>query len=351
MNTSSASTLDTVMYMASLVSERRAIDPIMDKVRDITSQLKPGHAPSAADDKELQKVRAELAVYLTEQDPIRLFSIEELETRVKARVQDAGKRRLRTALFASWSFTFLAFFVPFLFLYNQPPMSRMLLSFPFFFVAIHVSIIWFYWSALKDFRPALRRAYVFICLGIFIIGLNAIQLPLIFNFGLGELPWFRYGAFMAPFPVACFLLYYGMKLYGELVGVRVWFTDWRLVGGASVVLAVIAVLLPHYVAHPTEEVFFDLSAVSSMLTLLYLVLLAIVTLRVWHSVTPVYNEALKWFFWMAVILAFTTFEYTVVMFFRGELTGVVQMITMLPFIFSEFCKLQSGYVFKRSSKY
>ncbi len=82
--------LEVVLYMSNLVSRPTDIDLILDRVRDITSRLEPGQAPSVDDRKVLQKVYEELEEYLLNQDPLRVFTQEELRKRISKHFNLSG---------------------------------------------------------------------------------------------------------------------------------------------------------------------------------------------------------------------------------------------------------------------
>jgi len=77
--------LDIVLYVANLVSNPTDIDLVLDRVRDITSRLQPGEQPSPSDRETLKKVYEELEDYLLHQDPLRVFTREELRGRISKR--------------------------------------------------------------------------------------------------------------------------------------------------------------------------------------------------------------------------------------------------------------------------
>lgn len=79
-----ATLLDVVMYAASLVSNPRDIDPMLDKVREMTSRLKPGEQLSSDDEKTLGAIYGELEHYLVEQEQIRKFTADEVRKKVSA---------------------------------------------------------------------------------------------------------------------------------------------------------------------------------------------------------------------------------------------------------------------------
>jgi hypothetical protein len=74
--------LDMVTYAAGLVSNSRDIDPLLDKVRLITSKLQPGQTPSPNENKELVTVYLQIEHYLTTKEPLRTFVRDELRARL-----------------------------------------------------------------------------------------------------------------------------------------------------------------------------------------------------------------------------------------------------------------------------
>lgn len=72
--------IDMVTYAASLVSNSRDIDPLLDKVRAITSRLKPGQAPSIEDSRQLVDIYLKIEEYLTTTEAARNYSRKELRT-------------------------------------------------------------------------------------------------------------------------------------------------------------------------------------------------------------------------------------------------------------------------------
>jgi hypothetical protein len=77
--------LEVIVYVANLASNPSDIDPILDEVRFITSRLQPGQAPSLEDQKVLDSVYTKLEDYLLHQDPLRVFTVDELHERIAKR--------------------------------------------------------------------------------------------------------------------------------------------------------------------------------------------------------------------------------------------------------------------------
>ncbi len=79
---SAGSAIDVVTYVASLASDMKAIDPLLDPLREITSRLQPGQTLGAADQAVLADVCRKLQAYLVERDPLRSVTKATLETKI-----------------------------------------------------------------------------------------------------------------------------------------------------------------------------------------------------------------------------------------------------------------------------
>lgn len=79
--------IDMVTSTASLASNSADIDPLLDSVRTITSQLKPGQDPSARDSQSLISTYLKLEQYLLSREPIRVYTKQELRARLNPSLQ------------------------------------------------------------------------------------------------------------------------------------------------------------------------------------------------------------------------------------------------------------------------
>lgn len=83
--------LDVVMQTASLISRPHEADVILDKIRVVSSRLKPGESLSPEQEKQLALIYLQLEQYLMTKEPLREFKQEEL----RQKIQD---ERLKTLL-------------------------------------------------------------------------------------------------------------------------------------------------------------------------------------------------------------------------------------------------------------
>lgn len=78
----SASPIDVVVYMTSLATNRTAINPLLDSVSMVTAKIAPGQKPSPDDEERLADIYLGLERYLTQAEPLRNFTKEELRQSV-----------------------------------------------------------------------------------------------------------------------------------------------------------------------------------------------------------------------------------------------------------------------------
>lgn len=76
-----ASSLDMVTHAASLASNVKYIDPILDDVRMITAKLEPGQPISDNDNKKLICAYLQIETYLIAKESLRTFTREDLRRR------------------------------------------------------------------------------------------------------------------------------------------------------------------------------------------------------------------------------------------------------------------------------
>ncbi len=80
-----ASAIDAITYLASLASDPKAIDPILDDLRAITVRLQPGQSLTDNNQITLAALYRRLTIYLSTDEPLRIFTEETLSKKVKQR--------------------------------------------------------------------------------------------------------------------------------------------------------------------------------------------------------------------------------------------------------------------------
>ena len=81
------SSIDIVMYAASLASNPRDVDPMLDELRVVTANLTPGAPLSVKDEDTLMTIYMKLETYLLNHEPVRKFTKESLRQGVAQRLR------------------------------------------------------------------------------------------------------------------------------------------------------------------------------------------------------------------------------------------------------------------------
>lgn len=117
---------------------------------------------------------------------------------------------------------------------------------PELFLAVATSLFSFaaiplFIMALKDFKHGLRRAYTVLCIGIVLYGIGQLQFPL-FEIIDGT-AWVDSGAVVLPYILSISCLFFGMRHFGKLVGLKsLWLSPW-LAYGSGIAIAVLLGLI------------------------------------------------------------------------------------------------------------
>lgn len=77
------SCVDVATSLANLVSDRQAVDPLLDKLRFITARLEPGQPISDEDQQKIAAICKEIIEYLVTQERVRKFNQQDLHTLVR----------------------------------------------------------------------------------------------------------------------------------------------------------------------------------------------------------------------------------------------------------------------------
>lgn len=341
--------IESVTYLASLASQPLAVDAVLDNLRMVTARAQPGQPLSTEDRRKLLTTIEALSRYLITQDPLRTFTKEVLNERLRNHFQDTqvshDSHRTSSGLLPIATVAIIISMIPLAFV-GLPFAARAQLSIPLFLLTVHICIIWFYLSALKGFTPGLQRAYRLICGGIFVIGIGAAQFPIINAFALERIPLFRYGGIQTFFTLACCFLYAGVRVFAGLVNIRNKLKPLIVVALAAALAAIVAVL-PHasYVPH---EAIFDLMMSSQAVCAVLLFSSARLVFLIRSSITSKYSSALGFFCAALLALGIGVTEYATVTYFLGETYGLLANLAFAPFIIAELLLLRSGVAFKRA---
>ncbi|HSX02503.1 MAG TPA: hypothetical protein VLI05_04290 [Candidatus Saccharimonadia bacterium] len=341
--------INRIIYLASLASELRVIDPMLDRLRGVTASYNRDQPLQDKDRRTLQNLEGDLKSYLITQDPVRSFTAESLAARLKAQMESGG----RLAFSATpWSLVLvlglsvvsalLAFLLP------VPRPLQLALTIPLYYNTFNISIGWFYLSALRNFKDVFRRAFTTLTAGVICFGVAILQYSPIQIFDLTRYPVFKYGGLVSLLALCGILMYHGLRRFALLLGIKHPITSWRLLGGLVAVAATIMLLVPH--PEPVAyEGYFRLSVATGAACVLFCTFMAGTAYQIMKHTTEAFRRAMVWFFIYAVSAIGAAAFFTGLIFALGELKGAFLSYTLLLAVFPQFVQLYAGYVFKKET--
>jgi hypothetical protein len=350
--------VDAVIYMALLVSDAKAIDPIMDPVRIITARQNFSSDALSADDlANIRQVYMRLETYLTEQDPQRVFTQEELRQKIRNHFDalNPETKRLRKMLWViagiTCAFGALGLLVPQAPTEDSAVEFYSLLILPLVFTMLHFGAAWMFGSALQHFRSQLQQAYRRIVVGVVVLGIAQAQMVIIGAFDWWNTFWINDGLITILYIPAFTLMNIGMRRFARSVGVAVP----SIVIPLCVALAIgsgFVILVPHTSQSISSEFFYRLSSLGMLTAAVIAGAAAISGQRIHKAVTKLYQKPLWWLtagFWG---LSFAASHFLFVHLFVGYDTWYVDYgFVLLPFLASALMVLRAGYRFNKASRY
>ena len=347
---SDRSLLDVILYLASLVSDPKVIDPLLDKVREVTARMRPNVPLEQPARQQLEYVREQITDHLLHRDLLRKFEPDELQQKLIERFGSEGntpkaKQTLRQVILifvAMVAYALISLPIGAV----LPPAQRTLIT-PFFaMVGLFLGIGWLFWSGLRDFNPKVRQAYGLIAAGFILTGLAGLPAPLAAIFPDNTL--FRYSVIMPLFVPANVCIYFGTQMFAQIVGVRTKLVSRVFVLATAVVLALAIVPLPHPSQEPSE-IFFDATMAAIVVIIVLSGSSALLARQISRRTTAMYTKAMGWFSSTMAMVAIPFVLEAVLIFSMGRITGALLLATLAIFSAGGLLMIMSAYTFKRSS--
>lgn len=344
--------IDTITYLASLVSDPQAIDPVLDTLRVITSEIPAGAVIQDQQLDELRHVQEQLKNHLLHNDPVRLFAAGDLEKLIAKHVGDAAihtpahDQTLRqvgvigvamgvTYLVAGVTFSFVGVHLPWI------------LAGLMAMVTMYIGLIWFYWSSLETFTKSLRQAYFWIVVGIALMGIASPPAGLFVTFPtIMRHTILSYAGAFPLFSLSFFFVYFGLCIFARTVQVRSPLISLRLCVPAVVILALATTLVPH---NPNFQ---ELPLVIGVITLTSMssfgLLAGFVAFTIRRKVTDRYSRALTLFGIAYALAGAVMVVGTTMSILAGPLAGLRMAVVVVPSMIAGLLVFLSGYYFKLS---
>jgi hypothetical protein len=345
--------IDTTIYLASLASERRSIDPFLDTVRAITARWKPSTPLSEEDRRNILEVQGKIENYLLNDDPVRALTKDSLQQKLQA--HNAPNKPLvqrwpGIQLGAVWALALALFMIVFSLPLSMSSAEKSQLATPMLYAGLHIGIAWFFLSALHNFKAGPGRAYRYIVIATLLSGAGNLYFPIGQLFQLGKAhPFLSYGGPFEVFALSGLFFYLGLRIFANLLNIKSRLADLRLVGVLSIVAAMSSVVIGQLLER-LNVFYFDLTLISLMLIVLYCSLATLLAWRVIPQVTKQYASGLKWLSYCLGGIAIGSTLYVGILLTIPDLSGGAPLWIMYPFIITELLMLQAGYVFKARSE-
>lgn len=172
--------VDRIVYLGSLASDKHTVDPMLDALRVITANWHSEAPLDAKDRMTLTILEGKLKDYLIHEDPLRSFTAETLEVRLKkersklvVRINSDMRDFILILLLTAGSGGAV---------FASPLGSnslRLLIAFPIALLTLHFGIVWFYFSSLHNFNRQFREAFEYLCGGVILFGMQAAMLMVV----------------------------------------------------------------------------------------------------------------------------------------------------------------------------
>ncbi len=316
------------MYLASLASDPSAIDPIMDDVRVITSFLNPGELPHQRDIAKLATVYFRLEEYLTQREPLRAFTKDDLRQKVISRFQlgtpsielywqqasqDGGTelqerplspettgriqyiRRLgKRLMWGALILGVVGLIIPSA-VTSQYPLSNnvnMAISLASNFLLFGAA--WLFLKGLAGFKAELKTIYRLLCAAMILLALAQLQQVIYSYFGFWSLQFIRQGGIVIGFVPATILIYIAMHKFARLLEIKTDTSSVLTMLGVGIVAAVVAGVLPIPSIRPA--VVLHVSLPPTVLLTTMITFASLIALAIKRVVAPTYTRAMAWLF-------------------------------------------------------
>jgi len=343
--------IEKLLYTASLVTKVEDIDPLLDKVRFITSKSEYQTAGlTNAERATIADIQQQIETYLVTKEQLRYFTPDSLQLQIEQHMSGgsggASRTKLMSVLVAAMVLSVgLAVLLPL-----DNPQQRGQVGGSVAFSIVNVGAAWLFLTALPAFKSSLRKAVMLICMGTALIGLTLLIHPIVEAFNLRQYPL---TSLLLPLPllIAATVFWWGNVRYARLVGVASELTTVWPVLIASLLVAVGTWFMPHQPVSESEIVF-DLAAVMWGVMLVMPVASACFLPAVVRVLPELYKppaRALSHAMWP--IIAVIAYQYVLRVIAGPFMNGPVAYGLFALVVVMGVALLRAGYRFNKVSRY
>lgn len=337
--------VSSVVYLSSLASELKEIDPALDTLRRITAAWDSTKPLSNEDRTDLTNLITHLKTYLIHDDPLRNFTAEQLDDRLANGLTKKHKK----AMGFTWIILSCIFVSGLIFALPQFSLqNKAYLSVSVYLQLITLTNIILYVSSLRNFKPELRTVFLYLCLGSFLIGADLVTYPAIGLLKQSNTPLFEYGGITIGATLGLLSLYIGLVKYATILKLATHKTTIQtmIAAGLVIVIGVATALL----RKPQNELLFGASVISVLGIGAFAFYSAKVTKQILHLLTPAYAKSLRAILPFFILSSWCATAFTIVMIIIGQLSGGPLTASLGFFAAPPLTIfLYSGYVFKKET--
>lgn len=341
--------IEKVSYTASLITDVRKVDPLLDVLRSITARAQSAGDLTKQDISKLTDLQTQLEEHLVKREKVRLFTPDSLKLQIQQHLQGENpyrrsKRLLQALIGAAIIIPLLTLLIPL-----DGTRQHILLVSTTAFSIVQLSAAWLFLSALKSFQTKVRQAFVILCTGLGLLGLSSLAQPMIEILGQHGNPYVS-GAQVMPIVIAASLLYIGIYRYAILVGVRSRLISPWVWLGVGAAFSVFTWLGPH-VPYSPEWLFDSITTAYSWLVVESLACMVILA-KIWRTVPEVYKPPARTFFQASFAIILATGYLYIVRFWAGpSLVGLTASFGFVLLSFMGIMLMRAGYTFNKVSRY
>jgi hypothetical protein len=349
------SSVEIIVYLASLASEQQAVSAMLDPMRRITAALKPGQAPLPEQEKVLQNVRRNIEHYLVVDEPLKQLTPELLEDKIAGFSEGRAGFRVPWAILGLVAFSILTGIAMALAPFQVADTVRPGLVIVGVLSAVGLGASWMFFLALPGVKPQLRPALLLMSIGIAYNVLAQLQVPFLTVTNQLDSAWSSYGIYVVFYCPLAIFFFLALRKFAFALGVSSGWRDVRWVASVCVLGTLVVLLMPH--ADSTiPEWALRLTIFTSAVQVSFQLLTAQITWRIIDRLTSAYATTMKYFFWSAIGTAVSSVVYIAAQITTGAMLDqssqhvVLLAVMTVPFLVSEFLLAWAGYSFRRASR-
>lgn len=339
------SPIDIVIYLASMASDPRAIDPILDTVRNVTSRLRPNETLAPTDLQQLARAYNQLEAYLTKDEPLRSYDKAGLDGKILQKFQlgsdsvetywrqaeasantsvelkpvaadrtdrtrrskNLGLRIIGGALILGTA----SFFLPAISSPELPWSNNFDMVFSLAADLVLFGGAWLFLRGLPGFKTGLRRSYIVLCCAMVLLALAQSQQVIYTYLGLWSNPFIAHGGVAIGFAIPVVLFYVAMSLFARLLRVRTFATSVIALLGTCAVVGLLAAFGPLPPSVLSESVLRQVLPPAVVLDVV-MIFACLMVLSIKKVASAAYTPALAWLFLALATVAVTGIIYNVV---------------------------------------